>query len=782
MLNDTQPALFPRLSDAPASTVVVNGACHIRENNEQRILLLHGVVTDRWHRDDDVAERLIAARLLELGHASAVEISDAFDTSRRTVFRARQAYVDDGVQGLVPKRRGPKGPRLGASREATIARWYEAGLPNREMARRLAVSEGTVRNALRRLELPARRAPPPPEQLEIPSQPSDVIKEVVETPGISPVEGESTGALQSVSAESVQAAATKAELPEWLPTTRDSDPDYRVIDRLQAYNGELTDAAPLFADRIGLARVGVLLAVPLIVQSGVLQAAQRVYGDVGPAFYGLRTSLMTLLFMALLRIKNPESLKCHNPMELGWLLGLDRAPEMKTIRRKLLHLGDVLESTEAFLRELVQRRVAARQQALGFLYVDGHVRVYSGKADLPKAHVARMRISMPATQEAWVNDAEGSPLFFVTQEAHGQLVSELPGVLAQVRDALGDDRRVTVVFDRGGWSPDLFTRMDAGGFDVLTYRKGKVEPLAADLFTRVDVPDSGGREHYDLADTEVVVGSKRLAMRQVTRRTLGRKGGEHQTHIVTTRRDLPAVQVAWRMFERWRQENFFKYMRQEFAIDALVQYSTEPADPERDVPNPAHKAATRELTAARAELRKLQAEYGEALAGNDEKQCRTVRGLKIATGKRIGQPLRAAEQKVADLAAARAALSQRLPIGETKEKVKQLARSRKRFSDGLKMLAYQLETDLVTLVAPNYKRATEDGRRLVAAALQSGGNIEVRGNELHVTLAPQSSPHRTDAIAALCAELDATETRFPGTNLRLRFGIEMPDRAKWLVA
>ena len=770
MLAYATPPQPPLLTAPPASgTVVVNAACHIREQDGQKVVLLHGVPTFRWHRDDAVAERIVAAQILDLGHAKAVELSRAMDTSLRTVFRAREVYVEGGAEALAPKKRGPKGARLGAAREAAIGRWYQTDISNCEMARRLSVSEGTVRNALRRMGLPARRARSEPEQVELPAQPVDTPREVVEAPA-DDVEGPASETAQSAD------VGGSTEQPTPVVGTLDTDADNRVIDRLLASQGELLDAAPLFKDRVGLGRVGVLLAVPLIVQSGVLDAARRVYGDIGPAFYGLRTSLMTLLFMALLRIKNPESLKCHSPADLGWVLGLDRVPEMKTVRRKLLHLGEESEPTEAFLRELVQRRVTARQQALGFLYVDGHVRVYTGKAELPKAHVARMRISMPATQEVWVNDAGGSPLFFVTQEAHGQLVSELPGVLAEVRELLGDDRRVTVVFDRGGWSPALFARMYAAGFDVLTYRKGKVEPVDAELFTTVEAPGTGGREQYELADTEVTVGSKRLAMRQVTRRTVSRTGHEHQTHIVTTRRDLPAVQVAWRMFERWRQENFFKYMRQEFAIDALVEYATEAADPDRDVPNPAYKAATKELAAARAALRKLQAEYGDALAKNDEQTRHTVRGLKIATGAQIGMPLRAAEKQVAKLEAARATLPKRVRIAEVNDEVVRLARSRKRLSDGLKMLAYQIETDLVALVAPHYKRATDEGRRLVAAAMQSRGDIEVRGDELHVTLAPQASPHRSRAIAALCAELNATEIRFPGTNLRLRYGVDDPDR------
>ncbi len=753
------------LADEPSETITISTACSLRVHDGECVVHVHGVPVFRYHADDATAARLAAVQLYDLRHATAVQLERLAGCDKRNLFRARQAWLDGGAQALVPKKRGPKAPRLGTQRERSIRAWQAQGVTAAEMGRRLGVHAATVRNALIRMGLPTSKRQARHRQQALLQAP--VGDEVATAPSKIEVE-----------TERADASVTVGE--RWLPTSLDSDPDNRAIDRMLAYRGELADAAPLFKDRIGLSRVGVLLAVPLIVQSGVLEAAQEVYGDLGPAFYGLRTSLMTLLFLALLRIKNPESLKRHSPIELGWLLGLDRVPEVKTMRRKLLYLGEDAAPTEAFLRAMVQRRVNARQQALGFLYVDGHVRVYTGKADLPKAHVARMRISMPATQEAWVNDAEGAPLFFVTQEAHGQLVSELPGVLSEVRELLGDKRRVTVVFDRGGWSPQLFARMDAGGFDVLTYRKGKVQPLAADRFASFEVPGSRGREQYELADTEVEVGSggRRLRMRQVTRRTVGRKGGEHQTHIVTTRRDLPAEQVAWRMFERWRQENFFKYMRQQFAIDALVQHGTENADDLRDVPNPAYNAVSKELADARRELRGLQAEYGDALATNDEKRRPTVRGLKIATGTAIGKPLRAAQQRVDDLTVTRAQVPKRVPIGSIKEDVLRLARSRKRLSDGLKMLAYQVETDLVTLVAPHYARAIHEGRPLVTSALQSSGDIEVHDGEIRVTLAPQASPHRTRAIAALCAELDATETQFPGTALRLRFGIAEPDRDK----
>jgi prepilin-type processing-associated H-X9-DG protein len=112
----------------------------------------------------------------------------------------------------------------------------------------------------------------------------------------------------------------------------------------------------------------------------------------------MASTLLVLLFMALLRIQRPEGLKEQVPAELGMLVGLDRSPEVKTLRHELERLAS-LRRAEQFGQELARLRVETRGETLGFLYVDGHVRVYHGKHHLPKAHVTRMRISLGHYQQ-----------------------------------------------------------------------------------------------------------------------------------------------------------------------------------------------------------------------------------------------------------------------------------------------------------------------------------------------------------------------------------------------
>jgi hypothetical protein len=556
---------------------------------------------------------------------------------------------------------------------------------------------------------------------------------------------------------------------EDVPVSFDADPADRRLDRLLAYLGLLDDAAPLFRSGTRLPRAGVLLALPALVASDIFGIAREVYGSLGPAFYGLRTTMVALLLLALLRIKRPEGLKEHAPEDLGRLLGLDRAPEVKTLRRKLSRLAAVGRAT-AFGRALARHRVAERGTAVGFLYVDGHVRVYHGARTLPKAHVARMRLSMPATTDYWINDALGDPLFVLTAEANAGLTTMLPAVLAEVRRVVGE-RRVTVVFDRGGYSPALFRRLITDGFDLLTYRKGRVPRVPRSRFRSYTAVIDGHPVAYDLADHGVRLLGGRLRLRQVTRRS----ADGHQTPILTSRRDLSTLEVAVRMFARWRQENFFKYLREEYALDALVDYAVEPADPTREVPNPRWREVDADLRQARADLARLATEYGAEAFINPEHTRPTMRGFKIAHGA-LGRQIRTALQRVTALEAARAAVPKRVPIAQVVDgTVVQLAPERKLLTNLIKMVAYQAESDLVRLLAPHYKRVEDEGRTLIHAALAGPADLLVTDTELLVHLAPLSSPHRTRALAALCAELDRAAIRFPGTRLRLRYAVATPD-------
>jgi hypothetical protein len=408
------------------------------------------------------------------------------------------------------------------------------------------------------------------------------------------------------------------------------------------------------------------------------------------------------------------------------------------------------------------------------LYLDGHVREYYGKHPLFQAKKAQRQVVTPAATDTWVHDACGEPLLVVTSEVNAQLTQVLEPILADVRQLLPKDRRVTVIFDRGGFSAKLFTRLIDAGCDVISYRKGKLRKLPRRCFTVRRQEIDGLEREYEVCDRPRVRVGKRapqdtdvkegkyLWMREVR---VHREDGR-QTPIITNRQDLPVVEVPYRMFNRWRQENYFKYMGEEFALDALAEYGAEDVVEGTDRRNPAWLALTRRLKKAKAEVTVLRTDLGTAAAANVEAQRPTMRGFKIAHAE-LRRKLDKAEARVERLMQQRKDVPKRIPASG----LETLKTEKKLIVDAIKMAAYQVETELLGMLAGHYARTEDEGRTLLHAAFNSPARLEVADGELRVTIAAQSAPHRTAALAALCTQLDAIGATFPGTNLRLRLTV-----------
>jgi len=522
---------------------------------------------------DEGALRVAAAVFTgpEVGLATPSEMAKVLDRHRSRVHEYRKQFREGGTEALAVKKRGPKGAfKLKGDLLARAQDLLNEGMSNRKVAKLIGVDEGSIRNALKEQKL------------------------------VRPMRGEGASDNQSATPSTPrQRSDEDASCAGGVATKREAE-------RALAPLGLLDEAKPQFVPAESVAKAGVLVALPALLGMGLVDVGQQVYGSLKDGYYGLVSMLLTFAMMALLRIKSTEALTDHAPGEFGLVLGLDRAPEMKTVRRKLAELASrqkALELSSAFSK----RWATEAPDALGYLYIDGHVRPYHGrKYKLPKAYVQQRRLCMPATTDYWVNDANAEPLLFVTAEANDGLLAMMEKeLLPQIRKLAGDERRVTLVFDREGWSPQRFKKWHKAGFDVMTYRKGKYSSWQRRCFEEVTVEVCGREVKYLLAERLVRV-AKGFRMREVRR--LCDDG--HQTSVMTTRRDIPIGQAAVRMFSRWQQENFFRYMSEEFALDHLPTTAVEPADPDRKVRNPIVKKKKRKLGQIKAQLTKAEQQPG----------------------------------------------------------------------------------------------------------------------------------------------------------------------------
>ncbi len=687
-------------------------------------------------RESDMyAVRLAQGIIVTQTATTPAELAKALNVNRTTVYRNIKMYQQGGPAALIiDKKSNRNAYKLNGKVKGQVQTLLNKGYSLKAAAKQVGITEGSIRYAIKKGTIVRKEQP-------------------------------------DEKAETYQKLKSASER-----STEDSNCGIgigakRETERVLASIGKLFEATPHFSASEGVGHAGVLLALPALARVGLLGAGKKAYGALHKGFYGLQSVLLTLSFMALLRIKTPEQLKRCNTGEMGIVLGLDRAPEVKTLRRKLKQMG-LRNKAGEFLSFLAKRWADQDKDVIGFAYIDGHVRPYNGrKHKLPKTHVARRRLCMAATTDFWINDANSEPLFFVTAEANDSLLSMLEKeVIPKLKELAGKDRRVTLVFDREGWSPKSFERWFKADIDVITYRKGKYDPWPEDCFIEVESHVRGKAVKYLLGERSIKI-NKNFWLREVRR--LCDDG--HQTSVITTRQDMDCEQIARRMFFRWNQENFFRYMREEYALDHLVTNNVETADVERLVPNPEKKEKRKLIKGLKRELEKLKKEYRDKAFQNDETRRPTMRGFNIANPgykKKIFKLEKEIGQSETDLKQIpdRIAIKQLLAEHE----IVRLETERKMFTDGIKMICYRAETCLLNLIGPFFSRNNDEGRAFLKSVFQQPADIipSEKQRIMTVKFHTMSTPRANHVLKQLCEVMNEECYVYPGTRMTLVFKAE----------
>jgi len=550
----------------------------------------------------------------------------------------------------------------------------------------------------------------------------------------------------------------------------------RVLDRVAAALGGL-EAAPVEFEAVAdVPSGGVLWALPALLANGLLRHSRQ-YFQLPKGFYSVVNIFLLLAFMTLARIKSAEGLRYCPPGEWGKLLGLDRIPEVRTLREKLGHLSKD-EKVREWGVQLSQDWMEADPELAGLLYVDGHVRVYHGQQTLlPKRYVARQRLCLRGTTDYWVNDREGRPFFVVPAPvSHGiiemmrteivpRLLEEVPHPpSAQELEADRYRHRLVMIFDREGYSPAWMKELWEQRIACHTYRKYPGEDWAESEFSEQTVRGPRGEQWpMKLAERGSWLGEK-LWVREI--RKLTETG--HQTAVISTDFQSEAGQIAVQMFSRWCQENYFKYMTQHYNLDRLVEYQTEPLDETTRVVNPAHRKLEGQIKSQAAKLSRKKAQFG-ALMLEGELEVSPVEDYQRRKAD-LQETIELLEKDLDTLKQQRRGVARHLTLAELpeKERFAQLAGGRKHLLDAVKMIAYRAETALAALLRPSLSRS-EDARSLLREVFTTEADLLPNEQEgtLTVSLHHLANAASDQVVQELSQHLNASETVFPGTNLRI---------------
>jgi transposase len=736
-------------------------------------IFLGPVALFEWTKDDRATRRLVVAQLVNAKLATRVDVAQIFGLHVNTVSRIAQHVAAEGVTASVGRKRGPHGPRKVTS--VVVAELRQAvanGLTERTAQRqleqrlKLRLSQPQVHRVMHRLKQ------------ELADQPAlELLPVAVD--------------------EDDEVAGALADQPE-----------SRALE-LQGALEPSVEPTPLIlvpGQSMHSRYLGLTLFYPALQVVGLLELAAQVYQLAGAVRFGVQQVFIELFGLALLQEPSVERVKHVLRNDLGAVMGCAQAACVKTLRRKLNELSQQHQAVR--LGTLLARHwLEIGLLNASYLYVDGHVKAYSGTRLVPEVWNSQRRMPLPGIVEYFVNDLHGRPLLVVSEEVRGNLAKSLPAVIAAVRQVVGD-RHFVVIFDRGGYDGQLFTWLVEQGLDFITYQRGDVH-LPDEQFARREVRWDGQRVRFHLAQDSVKVGDSGPWRRIVIRAPDG-----HQTPILTSldAEVAAAARVTALMLARWRQENFFKYARTHLGLDVLTTYAAETAV-DREVPNPAVKAGMAELKRLRNAAQKLRAALGRTVVldaaqpmetvdppadtteqpaetadtadqsmgttpktsgTTDQPTARTKRTPRVpppATRAALISELQTLEAQIKQIRdrlrslPARVQLSTLGPLPQTPQLESKL------IADVVKIAAYNAQSWLADRLARHYLNTNDLHDLLRSFAELSGTLIRQADGGLRICLQPPDIPLHRRALAGLCADLNLGRPVFPGTDIPVHYEV-----------
>lgn len=534
---------------------------------------------------------------------------------------------------------------------------------------------------------------------------------------------------------------------------------------------------PAFEAHNGLDFGGVLFLLPALILQGVLAIKET--HKLKPGYYDIESIILTLAFMALCRIENPEQLKQHKPGELGRLIGLDRVPELKCLRQKINQL--VAQNQGKKLNEkLVKQWLPENDDIL--LYADGHVSIYNGyMANLPVKYVSRQKLCLSANTDFWLNDQGGLPLLVFTGDLSEKLQHAIESNLITqlvhskaiaIADEISESTPAvcTIIFDREAYEPAFFMRLwTKYRIAVITYRKNVKNQWDNESFKSQTVTTEGKSETMQLCEQQTELGGHMF--REIRR--LSPTG--HQTAVITTHPLLSFNTVAGSMFNRWTQENFFKYMRSDFSFDHIYTYGAEEVDEQREVVNPQYRRINYQVKKEKEKQQRLKAKLMQELEKNIDTDLDNM-GIGLKKNSRLVEDIKEKQQLINTLIEDRRKITPKIKLKDMPEgkRYNKLKTENRLFIHIIKMICYRAESAMANQVAQYFNRADDEKRMLIKQIIQTKANVypDYKNKTLTVTLHSLSKPQYNKIAAHLTVLLNQTETVFPGTDLTLIFKIQ----------
>lgn len=552
-----------------------------------------------------------------------------------------------------------------------------------------------------------------------------------------------------------------------------------------------------FSTQVDLQNAGILLALPSLLANGLL--TNTGYFEKESAYYSLESIFLSLSFLSLLRIKTLAQSVNVSCGELGRVIGLDRIPEVKTLRKRIAYFSNT-GKVKQWAIDLSRLWLSSNEELSGILYIDGHVNIYYGEqTKMPKRFVSRMRLCMSGSTDYYINDRLGQPFFVVSKEINGSMIETIKKeIIPQLKSDIPNQADVKeleanpmlskfmIVTDRECYSPEFIADLWDERISMTTYKKNvKDQWDDAEFYEYEELDENGNIVKVCLAERgtlleynkkEIEINaetkketlkskSKQLWVREVRKKS---ESG-HQTAIITTNYMLKTVLIGLYMFARWSQENFFKYMIENFGLDTLVSYLKEKIDDTAMLVNPQYRNLEAQQRKLVSKLNVIKSKFASLILENttiDDKKMDYY--IKKKTD--LMEQIQHLEKEISEIKELKKTVSKKIIYAQLpeSEKFTNAINERKHFLDTIKMIAYRSETAMANIIKTKMSNP-DHARVLLKQIYTSDANLkpDYQTKQLVVELHRFNTRHEDKIVEFLCEELNKTETVFLGTDLTL---------------
>jgi len=414
----------------------------------------------------------------------------------------------------------------------------------------------------------------------------------------------------------------------------------------------------------------------------------------------------------------------------------------------LFHLGRAHRHASSLAAETPGRVV---------VYVDNHLRKYTGKHVIRKGWKMQERQVVPGVTDYYVHDSSGRPLLRMDSPEHAPLVNVLRPIARFLRSQIGDATPLLLVFDRAGAFPEEMAALRDEGFEFVTYERRPFPVMPEAAFASASVVRYREESIRWVEDRQKNLLDGRGRVRRISFLT---DEGTQINVLAASSASAPDLLLA--LLHRWsRQENQLKHEIDRWGINQLDGRRVEPYDEDAVIPNPARRRLELDVRDAR----RREGDALRELAHLSPDHPRRERLTQLAAG---------AFQEQEHLLAARATAPKRAPLRETElsGKLRRHPGPLKLIVDTLRAALGSAETNLAALLAAHLPKPRE-AKKTLLNLLAAPGTVTFRETAIHVRLRPAATPRERSAFRALLRGVNAGRLALPGDPRRrpLRFSV-----------